>query len=124
MGDCPPFLNACMLRTKSLILGVNDVPREWVFENYLQLDEKLTGQDVRIRSPFSTDNNPSLYIFYSEPCKHYKFKDFSTGKSGDGVTLVMSLMRISSRSEAAQIVVSDYNKFILTNKEDFSLRKF
>jgi len=50
-----------MISTKHIISDLKDVPREWVFENYLNLKEKLTGQDVKILSAFnSKDKVPSM----------------------------------------------------------------
>ena len=43
-----------MISTKHIISDLSDVPREWVFENYLNLKEKLTGQDVKILSAFNS----------------------------------------------------------------------
>ena len=39
-----------MISTKNLIARLEDVPKEWVFEFYLKLSEKLTGQSVKIKS--------------------------------------------------------------------------
>lgn len=113
-----------MIRTKSIISGVNEVPREWVFEYYLQC-EKLTGQDVKIKSVFNkADKNPSLCVYFSQSAGYYKFKDFSAGKSGDGVTFVQELFELTTRGEAAHKIIEDYNKYTLTSKEDYSLREF
>jgi hypothetical protein len=46
-----------MISTRNLISDLRDVPREWVFENYLNLKEKLTGQDVKILSAFNSKGN-------------------------------------------------------------------
>ena len=114
-----------MIRTKSLISDLKEVPVAWVFEHYLKLKEKLTGQDVRIKSPFGNhDRVPSTYIYYSKTSETYKFKDFSTGKQGDRITLVQAVLNLSSRGEAAHRIMSDYNQFILTNSEDYNLREF
>lgn len=114
-----------MLSTKSLISELTEVPREWVFEYYLNLNEKLCGQDVKIKSPFTTgDKNPSMFVYWSKTSNCYMFKDFSTGKTGDGVTLVKNILNLNTRGEAAFKMMTDYNKFILTNKEDYSLREF
>lgn len=114
-----------MIRTKQIISGVNEIPREWVFEYYLDLKEKLTGQDVKIRSVFNTqDKTPSMFVYYSKSAGYYKFKDFSAGRSGDGVTFVQEYFKLTTRGEAAHKIIEDYNKFVLTNKEDYSLREF
>lgn len=54
-----------MISTKNLITNVTDVPIEWVFEYYLNLSEKLNGQDVKILSVFNAkDKVPSMYIYF------------------------------------------------------------
>ena len=114
-----------MISTKSLTSELGDIPREWVFEYYLKLNEKLCGQDVQIKSPFNAvDKVPSTYVYYSKSLSRYKFKDFSSGRNGDGVTLVQDLFKLSSRGEAAHKIITDYNQFTLNNKEDYSLREF
>lgn len=113
-----------MLSTKSIITSITDVPREWVFEYYLNLTEKLTGQDVKIKSAFNpVDKNPSMYIFLSNSTV-YRYKDFSSGKTGDALDLVQELFKLSTRGETAHKIMQDYGKFILTHDEDYSTRDF
>ncbi len=113
-----------MLRIKSLITDITEVPREWVFEYYLQLPEKLTGQDVKIKSIFNpNDKTPSMYI-YNSSSNIYKFKDFSTGKHGDAINLVQEIFKLSTRGESAYKIMADYNEYLLDNKEDYSMREF
>lgn len=115
-----------MLRTKSLIANLTDVPREWVFEHYLKLSEKLTGQDIKITSIFNPlEKNPSMFIYFATNAGIYKFKDFSSqDKSGDGVTLVQQLFNLTTRGEAAHKIIQDYNQWMLNNKDDYNLREF
>lgn len=115
-----------MLSTKSLITDLTEVPREWVFEYYLNLQEKLTGQSIMVLSPFNPkDKKPSFSVYVSnKDNKSYMFKDFSTGVSGGVVPLVQMLFSLSTKGEAAYKIISDYNQFLLTNSEDYSLRKF
>ena len=39
-----------MISTKTLITDVHSIPSTWVFDYYLDLPEKLAGQDVKITS--------------------------------------------------------------------------
>ena len=92
-----------MLRTKNLICHYSEVPNTWVFEHYLPLPERLHGQDVKIKSVFNpNDKTPSLFVYYSQTTTKYKFKDFSTGKQGDAITLVKELFNITRPYEAIQ----------------------
>lgn len=115
-----------MLRTKSLIANLADIPREWVFEYYLKLPEKLTGQDMKLTSVFNPlEKNPSMFVYFATNAGTYKFKDFSSqDKSGDGVTLVQLLFNLTTRGEAAHKIIQDYNQWTLNNKEDYNLREF
>ncbi len=116
-----------MLRTKSLISTIDQVPREWVFEHYLKLSERLIGQDVNLKSVFNPkDKRPSLWVFHSKPHGYYKFKDFSRPEiGGDGVSLVKQMFTLSTRGEAAHKIMQDYNQYVLSNNvEDYSLREF
>ena len=110
-----------MLSTKSLISSIDDVPMIWVFEHYCKLDEKLTGQDVKILSIFNPkDKVPSLCLY----CKmgKYKFKDFSTGAGGSGIDLVMEIYSLNYAG-AVNKITEDYNEYVISNGA-YSLGKF
>jgi hypothetical protein len=105
-----------MIRTKNVISSIYEVPVIWIFENYLSLPEKLNGQDVKIKSVFnSKDKDPSLIIYLSKTSGNYKWKDFSAGKQGDGIELVRELFNIPKRYDSALKIITDYNKYILTD---------
>lgn len=114
-----------MLRTISLASSINEVPREWVFEHYLELSEKLTGQDVKMKSIFNAnDKKPSLFVFYSTTKRKYLFKDFSTDRSGDGTELVKEMFQLATRGEAAHKIINDYSDFVLNNGDQYKERIF
>tara|TARA_R110001632_G_scaffold62175_4_gene149533 strand:- start:262 stop:1242 length:981 start_codon:yes stop_codon:yes gene_type:complete len=103
-----------MIRTRQLVSDLTDVPDTWVFEYYLNLGEKLNGQDFRMHSVFnSKDNDPSMFIYYKDG--KYKFKDFSSGNQGDCLSLVKALFNLNF-GEAALKVINDYNSYLLNNK--------
>ena len=104
-----------MISTKNLIYDLADVPREWVFEHYLNLTEKLTGQDIKIKSVFNTrEKTPSMCI-YIDRNNIYKFKDFSSGNGGDAISLVQNLFNLSTRGSASYKIIEDYNQYVLNN---------
>jgi hypothetical protein len=96
-----------MIRTKKAI-SKDDIPSSWIFEHYLMLDEKLHGQHLKIKSVFNkTEKTPSMFIF---PCADqvYRFKDFSSGHSGDAYELVSRIYGIRY-GEAIEKVLKDFN---------------
>lgn len=76
------------------------VPNTWVFEKFLNLPERLAGQTVSIRSIFNKDDKTPSMMIYLHDNNKYKFKDFSTGISGDAVDLIQHIYRLSSRQDA------------------------
>jgi len=104
-----------MISTKNLIYDLADVPREWVFEHYLNLTEKLTGQDIKIKSIFNTrEKTPSMCV-YLDRNNIYKFKDFSSGNGGDCLSLVQNLFNLPTRGTASFKIIEDYNQYVLNN---------
>jgi len=104
-----------MFSTKNFVIEGSDVPSTWVFQYYLDLPERLTGQDIKIKSIFNpNERTPSFCIYVDKSIMQYKFKDFSTGKSGAKVDLVKYVLNLSF-SEAMRRMVNDYNKFVRTS---------
>jgi hypothetical protein len=102
-----------MFCSKNLTNSVKDVPSGWIFENYLSLNEQLSGQSVKLKSVFnSKDSNPSMHIFYSIKLQQYWFKDFSSGHTGSAMDMLMLLWNTDFGS-AAQRVLNDYTSFKL-----------
>lgn len=104
-----------MISTKNIITSSNDIPSEWIFEYYLNLREKLIGQDVRIHSVFRTERTPSMFVYFNVSTNDYRYKDFSTGKQGSGISMVMELFNLPF-SEALNKITADYEKFIKDNQ--------
>lgn len=94
-----------MIRTKL----ADDVPATWVFEYYCGLQESLHGQDIKIKSVFNpTERTASMSIYFKNG--EYKFTDFSTGRYGNAVDLVMQLFNLSPL-EAHSKMAEDFNAF-------------
>ena len=101
-----------MFSTKNFVIEGSDVPSTWVFQYYLNLPERLTGQDIKIKSIFNpNERTPSFCIYVDKSIMQYKFKDFSTGRSGNKVDLVKFILNLSF-SEAMRRIVTDYNNFV------------
>lgn len=107
-----------MISTKNLIARLEDIPKEWVYEFYLKLPEKLTGQSIKIKSAFnSREKTASMYI-YVDNNKVYKFKDFSSGYGGDALNLVQTLFNLPTRARASFKIIDDYNEYLKTNTHE------
>ena len=103
-----------MISTTNIITDLRQVPTEWIFEYYLNLTEKLVGQDIKMHSVFVKENTPSFCIYYNT-LKGYKFKDFSSGKNGDAIEFVHQYLNLSNRGSAAMKILEDYSEFIANN---------
>ena len=87
-----------------------------MFEYYLNLKEKLSGQDVKILSIFNArDKVPSMFIYYDVVSKSYKYKDFSSGNQGDSIELVKVLFNMPTRGHATYKILNDYQIYINNN---------
>lgn len=110
-----------MISTKNLVSDLRDVPREWAYEYYLNLKERLIGQDIKMLSAFnSKDKVPSMFI-YTDGSNFYRFKDFSSGNQGDSIELVKCLFNLPSRGHAANKIINDYQEFLLHNDAPVTL---
>lgn len=119
-----------MIKTKRAF-SIRDIPSEWMFEYYLNLDTKLTGQSVKIKSIFnSKDSNPSMNLFYSEKYKNYRFFDFSSGQEGGCLDLITLLNPGVSLEVIYNKVFTDYinnngqARVSETIKRSFSVSEF
>jgi hypothetical protein len=105
----PLFLS--MFNTKNLIVNESEVPSYWVFQHYLQLSVKLTGQDVKIKSVFNlNDKIPSMSIYVDKSIMQYKFKDFSTGYGGNKIDLMKHMFGLQY-PHAVEKLITDYNNY-------------
>ena len=110
------FIPTPMLKTKGLIFELDDIPPTWVYEHYLSLKEKLSGQRVMVLSPFNAnDKKPSFCLYTTDSSGRYRYNDFSTGLSGDQVEFVKEKFKLASRGEAYNKIIDDYRKWSLNN---------
>ena len=114
-----------MISTKNLITNICDVPSYWIFQYYLNLPEKLTGQDVKIKSIFNpSEKTPSMCLYVDNAynidgtkTQQYVYKDFSTGNFGNKIHLTMNLFNVNF-SNAVEKIINDYNNFSQTDAHD------
>jgi hypothetical protein len=104
-----------MINTKNLVTNDSSVPSFWVFQYYLNLNEHLNGQDIKIKSIWNpTERTPSFCIYVDQTKRCYMYKDFSTGKSGDKITLVMDMFNLNYANSLEKII-NDYNEYVKKN---------
>lgn len=104
-----------MFCARKAVCDIEDVPVTWIYEYYLKLSEKLTGQDVKLKSKFNLkDSNPSMYVYVCRKSRAYKYKCFSTGLQGNHINLIMTLYELEYK-EAVLKIVSDYRAFLEDN---------
>jgi 5S rRNA maturation endonuclease (ribonuclease M5) len=103
-----------MILTRNIISDLDEVPKEWVFEYYLNLREKLTGQNIKMLSAFNVkDKVPSMFVYQDNG--KYKFKDFSSGFQGDQIELVKYLFQYDTRIKSISRILSDYQEYLKHN---------
>lgn len=107
-----------MLKLKSIVLFLEDVPTTWIFEYYLNLPAKLYGQDIKMHSIFNKERTPSMCIYYNSEDKQYRFKDFSSGKAGNGAQLVSELFDIPYKA-AIRKIINDYSEYLDKGHTEF-----
>jgi hypothetical protein len=106
-----------MFRTKNLVHDIKDVPGSWIFEHYCKLNQKLNGQHIKIKSLFNEEKTPSMCI-YTDEYNTYRYKDFSSGKSGFGVNLVKDVYNLKYHQACIKII-EDYNDYVLKNGKEY-----
>ena len=74
------------------VRNINDIDLKQVIED---LTGERFNREKKIHSPFKQENTPSFTIYFDSNSNKYKFKDFSTGKQGDGLDFVMQYKNCS-----------------------------
>lgn len=111
-----------MINTKNLVVRESDIPSYWVFQYYLNINEILTGQDLKITSPWNPiEKTPSMCIYVDTQKQCYMFKDFSTGVGGNKINLIQKLFNLNY-SNSIEKMIKDYNVFIKSNTIDISFK--
>lgn len=95
-----------MISTK--YVSIDHIPSSWVFEYYCELNQKLCGQELKIKSLINrNERTPSFWIYPKNG--RYRFWDFSSGYKGTALTLVMLLFNLDEK-EAIKKICIDYEK--------------
>jgi len=107
-----------MFSSKKSILLLDSIPSQWIFQYYLRLNDDAFTRTIRLKSLFNPkDSNPSMYVYFDKHYNKWVYKCHSTGRFGDGISLVQNLFNISY-NEACLRVIDDYNNF---DKSEFTL---
>jgi hypothetical protein len=110
-----------MFETRNLVHDIKDVPITWMFEHYCKLNQKLEGQHVKIKSMFTQERTPSMCI-YTDEYNTYRYKDFSSGKSGSAIDFIKELFNLKFH-QACLKVIEEYNDYILKNGKDYESKE-
>lgn len=113
-----------MFKTKNLVHDIKDVPVTWVYEHYCRLKERLTGQEVRMKSLFNDkDKTPSMFVYIDKKKSVYRFKDFSSGKGGCHIELVKMMFNLNYH-QACLKILEEYNDYLLHNNGSYDVQDF
>lgn len=112
-----------MFCTKNLVHDIKQVPAPWIFEHFCKLRQKLNGHDIKIKSLFNPEERTPSMCIYCIEAGEYLFKDFSSGKGGNGVTLVKELYKLKYH-QACELIVEKYNDYVLKNNDGYKLGEF
>ena len=112
-----------MFKTKNLVHDVKNIATQWIFQHFCSIKEKLTGQDVKIKSLFNPNERTPSMCIYTDKSNTYRYKDFSTGKGGSAIDLVKDLNNLPFH-KACQLIVENYNDFVLHNNGGYDLEEF
>lgn len=87
------------------------VPDQWIYKYYLKLRQELDGRNIQIKSPFTREFTPSMFLYVKQG--KYVWKDHSSGKYGNALTLAKELIEQNSGvdhtwTEIKTAVLSDY----------------
>lgn len=73
----------------------------------------LNGATVRFRSIYTTgDSSPSMFLYYNQKDKKYKFKDHSTGMGGDAYDIASYYLQTTNYGETLKTIKNDYDKYV------------
>ena len=106
-----------MLSTKHIVTDIKQVPITWIFEHYLNLPERLHGQQLKLLSVFKSERTPSMTLWYDQAKQEYRFKDFSSGEGGSAYDLVSKLYNLNFK-EALYKIMTDYTRVKALGIED------
>lgn len=106
-----------MIDLSNVKFNIKEINPVWVYSYYLNIPlEHFNGGGIKILSPFKNERNPSFTIYYKK--NKWKFKDFSSGKSGDYLDLVKYLLEYSCgynipQAKVIDNILFDYNRWVL-----------
>lgn len=107
-----------MFSSKKSTLLLDEIPSQWIFQYYLKLNDDAFTRAIKLKSLFNPrDSNPSMYVYFEKNYNKWVYKCHSTGRFGDGISLVQNLFSISY-NEACQKIIEDYSNY---DKSDFTL---
>lgn len=91
------------------IFSIKDVPVSWIYKHWCKkygkpIVQPFDGRTLKINSFWTEEKTPSFCIYYDSNSETYKWKDFSSSKSGDAIELVKILENIPFHAAVNQII--------------------
>jgi len=100
-------------------LSIDDIPSGWIFNYYMNIPIKLTGQSMSVKSIFNLkDSNPSMVLYVHKTKNKYVFKCHSSGRYGDGINLVSYILKLDF-VDTCKRIIKDYTKYINDGDDSF-----
>ena len=101
-------------------LKIDDIPSGWIFNYYMNIPIKLTGQSMSVKSIFNPkDTNPSMVLYVHKIKKKYVFKCHSSGRYGDGINLVSYILKLDF-VDACKRIINDYTRHVNNGDDVFA----
>lgn len=96
-------------------IGINDIPNSWIYKYFCkqhkrEINQPFDGRTIKIKSFWTDEKTPSLCIYFDSKTETYKWKDFSSGRSGNAVELVKELEG-KTYATAANHIMNRYREF-------------
>jgi hypothetical protein len=98
------------------IVTLKDIPESWIIKHYCNVNKRkinqpFDGRTIQIRSFWNNDSNPSLCIYFDSSSEKYKWRDYSSGKSGDAIELVKQIYE-KSYAETCNMIMRNYTDYM------------
>lgn len=113
--DCGVCINGTIkkvIKTRNIVTSLKDIDEKFIFMHVLNLDQQLDGQEIWRISPFNAGETRPSFSLYCKGGPRYKWKDFSSGRSGDAFELAQQLNPEKKRGELIRELILAYQQYL------------